>query len=137
MKYSAALAITLVGLVVHAASLGYLALALNASGALMILSAVVPIGIVSIGTITGTAGRHREGRKLHLITQPLFIVSLVLVSVVGPTRVTQNLMARRGTAEVGSPVDVRAEFGLLPRDAGALLLGSPGDRGVQDSGFSA
>ncbi len=119
MKVRAAVAITLIGLVIHGFALWYMADATRVNAGIIVLVVTVPIAIVSLGTLIGMSGARRETRNRHSVIQPFIIGSLVLVSAIGPAMATQTVLASRRPEQVRSAVDVRADFVLLTaRDNG-------------------
>lgn len=113
----AALTVTAVGLLTEGLVLAYILRTDAGRPPLALVAAVlVPILLVSFGTMFGTAendaGDRKTGRPLRGL-RPVLVAALVLVSVLGPVRLTQVLMAAERPPASPSPTDVRAEFVLM------------------------
>ena len=119
MKVRAAVAITMIGLVVHGLALWYMTNATRIDPVILVLFVILPIAIVSFGTLTGMSGARQETRLRRSVMQPFIIGSLVLVSAIGPAMATQTILASRWPEQLRSSIDVRADFVLLAaRDNG-------------------
>ena len=115
MNVRIGVAITTAGLTAHAVALAYIA-KLPLQGVVTPVVAVLgPILLVSIGALVGTRGGSPKGRWSRTFVAPFLIGSVVLVSALGPAKITQARaqLGPGNIAGVGQEASSRAQLVLV------------------------
>ena len=121
MNVRIGVAITAAGLAAHAVALAYMAQFTLQGVAAPLVAVLGPILLVSIGALVGTGSGSQKGPRRRPFVAPFLIGSVVLVSALGPAKITQARarLAPGSVAGVGREAAVRAQLVLLAaRDDG-------------------